>query len=473
MSAPTAPRPVAPARGRKRVSPFSPDAPIQPLWKPFIAFLVPMVASNLLQGLSGSLNNIYVGQMLGVSALAAVTSFFPMLFFMISLIIGIGAGASILIGQAFGAGDTSRIKAIAATSLTVVLIMGVLVAIFGGTLTRSLLTLLGTPPDVLPDAIAYARIMLIAAPGVFVFLLATSMLRGVGDTITPLKTLGLSTVIGMILTPALIGGWIGLPPAGVTGGAWGSVVSMTIAMTWMTVHLRRGNHPLAPDRVFLKAMGIDRVLLGRVLRIGLPTGVMLVLISTSEILILSLVNRFGSDATASYGAITQVINYVQFPAISIGITASIFGAQAIGARRTDRLPAILRTALMLNLLLTGSLVVVVYLFTGPLLGLFLADPAVVARARGLLHIVVWALVIYGMGMATSSLMRASGDVLVPTAISGTAILLIGLPIGWYLSGPMGLEGVWLSYPIAFCLLASGQAAYYNLVWKRRPIRRLV
>ncbi|KYO52449.1 MATE family efflux transporter [Tistrella mobilis] len=473
MSAPT-PRSPAPAgRGKPRVSPFSPKAPVQPLWKPYLAFLVPMIGSNLLQAASGSLNNIYVGQMLGVSALAAVTSYFPLMFFMISLIIGLGAGAAVLIGQAFGAGETGQIKAIAATTLSVVVAAGLLVAVFGGTATTAILSLLGTPPDVLPQAVAYARIMLIATPGIFLYLLATSMLRGVGDTITPLFTLGLATLIGMVLTPALIRGWAGLPQMGVTSPAWASIISMTIATTWMVIHLRRRNHPLAPDGVFLRALGFNRTLLAKVLRIGLPTGIMLVLISLSEILILSLVNRFGSDATASYGAITQIVNYVQFPAISIGITASIFGAQAIGAGRTDRLSEILRTALTFNLVLTGSLVVLVYVFSGPLLGLFLADPAVVAEARTLLHIVVWALVIYGMGMATSSLMRASGMVLLPTLVSGTAILAIGLPVGWALSARIGIEGVWMSYPVAFCLLAAGQSALYHLVWKKRPIRRLV
>eukprot|EP01032_Pedospumella_encystans_P003961 gene3961-4687_t len=113
--------------------------------------------------------------------------------------------------------------------------------------TTPLLAALGTPPDVLAEATRYARIMLIAMPGVFVFLISTAMLRGVGDTVTPLLTLLISTTIGMLVTPALIRGWGGLPQLGVTSGAWGSVLSFLVATLWLGWRLRRRNSPLAPD----------------------------------------------------------------------------------------------------------------------------------------------------------------------------------------------------------------------------------
>ena len=184
--------------------------------KTFLFFLAPMLLSNILQSLSGTINNIYIGQMIGVSALAAVSSFFPVMFFFIAFVIGLGAGASVLIGQAWGARDVAKAKAVAGTTLAVGILLGLAVAVFGGAFTTPLLALLGTPPDVLADSTSYARIMLIAMPGLFVFLLSTAMLRGVGDTVTPLLTLIISTVVGLIVTPALIRGWGGLPQLGVT-----------------------------------------------------------------------------------------------------------------------------------------------------------------------------------------------------------------------------------------------------------------
>jgi putative MATE family efflux protein len=317
------------------VQTVTPPHPI--LWKSYLAFLVPMIMSNLLQALSGTVNNIYLGQMLGVGAMASVSAFFPVLFFLISFMIGLGSGAAVLIGQAWGANEQDRVRAIAGTTLMVGLLAGSIVALFGGAFTEHMLTLLGTPADILPGSTDYARVMLIAAPAIFIFLLITSMLRGVGDTKTPLYILLISTALSMVLTPALIRGWLGLPKLGVTSGAYAAGASFLIAMSWAIWYLRRtdhptnsarssatyllsqppSKHPLAPDSSFLKHLRIDKAILGKVLKIGLPTGLSMITISLAEIAVLFLVNRFGSQATAAYGAVNQIVNYVQFPLLSL------------------------------------------------------------------------------------------------------------------------------------------------------------
>ena len=442
------------------------------LWKAFLAFLGPMMLANILQALSGTINNIYLGQMLGVWAMASVSAFFPVLFFFISFMIGLGAGASVLIGQAWGAREYERVKAIAGTTLSVGIGVGLVVSVFGGWLTGPMLTLLGTPADILPGATSYARIMLIAAPGIFVFLLATSMMRGVGDTVTPLLTLLISTAIGLAITPALIRGWGGLPRMGVASGAWASVASYGAALIWLGWYMLRRKHPLAPDSVFLHHMNIDRAILVKVLRIGLPTAVQMITISLAEVALLFLVNRFGSNATAAYGAVNQVVAYVQFPAISIAITASILGAQAIGAGRVNSLGAIARTGILMNLFITGGLVVLAYLFSRTIVGLFITSAPVVEVAQTLLHIMLWSSIIFGMSSVLSGLMRASGSVLMPTSISIFAILAIEVPVAWFLSHRIGLDGIWIAYPVAFVAMLAMQTAYYRLVWSKRPIRRL-
>ncbi len=442
------------------------------LWKVYLAFLVPMIGANILQALSGTINNIYLGQMLGVSAMAAVSAFFPVLFFLISFMIGLGAGASVLIGQAWGAREPERVKAIAGTTLAVGLCFGVVVALFGGIFTQPLLLALGTPADILPGATAYARIMLIAAPCIFVFLLSTSMLRGVSDTKTPLKTLLISTTVGLLVTPALIRGWLGLPQLGVTSGACAAGAGFAIALAWMAWHLRRIQSPLAPDADFIRHIRFNRVILAKVLKIGLPTGLNIMTISLAEVAVLFLVNRYGSQATAAYGAVNQIISYVQFPAISIAITASILGAQAIGAGRTHTLGKIAKTGILLNLVLTGSLVLLGYLFSRHIIGLFITDPAVVEMAQTLLHIMLWSCVVMGMGMVLSGLMRASGTVLWPTTIAILTILLVLIPSAWALSNRYGINGIWAAYPICFLTSLALQTAYYRVVWKKKPIRRL-
>jgi putative MATE family efflux protein len=442
------------------------------LWKAYLAFLVPMIISNILQALSGTVNNIYLGQMLGVQAMAAVSAFFPVLFFFIAFMIGLGAGASVLIGQAWGAKEPERVRAITGTTLMVGLYAGLAVALLGGTLTEPLLRLLGTPADIMPGAVAYARVSMVAAPGIFIFLLITSMMRGVGDTQTPLKTLAISTVVGLVATPAFIQGWLGLPRLGVASGAWASVLSFIAAIVWTAWHMLRVNHAMAPNAALRKHLRVDAAILAKVLRIGLPTGLSMITISLAEIAVLFLVNRFGSQATAAYGAVNQIVSYVQFPAISIAITASILGAQAIGGGRTHMLGQIARTGIVMNLVLTGGLVLLGYLFSRSMLGLFITDAAVVDLAQTLLHIMLWSSVIMGMSMVLSGLMRASGVVLWPTAISMFAIGCVEVPVAWGLSLHYGLNGIWAAYPIAFLVMLGLQTAYYRLAWRHMPIRRL-
>lgn len=443
------------------------------LWKTFAAFLGPMLLSNILQSLSGTLNNVYVGQMLGVGALAAVSSFFPVMFFFIAFTIGLGAGASVLIGQAWGAGDLTKVKAVAGTTLTVGISFGLLVAVFGGLFTTPLLNALGTPPDILVDATRYARIILIAMPGLFLFLLSTAMLRGVGDTVTPLFTLGISTSIGLVLTPALIRGWGGLPQLGVASSAAATVVSFLVATIWLAFRLRAKNSPLAPDAEFFRYLRIDLKILKSVLKIGVPTGVQMIVISLAELALLSFVNGYGSNATAAYGAVNQVVAYAQFPAISIAITASILGAQAIGRGQANTLGDITKTALLMNLALTGTLVLLGYAFSRYLMAFFITSEPVIALAQTLLHIMLWSTVIFGMQAVLSGVMRASGSVLVPTAISIACIALVEVPVAWFMSQRIGINGIWVAYPVTFVAMLSLQTAYYRLVWRKKAVVRLV
>lgn len=444
-----------------------------PLWRVYLVFLVPMVLSNILQGLSGTINGIYIGQMLGTHALAAVSGMFPIVFFFISLVIGIGAGASVLIGQAWGAREPGKVKAIAGTALVLGALIGLVAAVVGGVFAREAMQALGTPPDVLDDAVAYARVMLLIMPLLLVFIVFTQLLRGVSDTVSPLVALLLSTVLGLLLTPALIKGWLGLPPLGIQSAAYAGLVSYAAALGFLVWRLKRHQHVLAFDAEMLGALRLNRVILGKVMRIGLPTGLQMVVISMSELVILSLVNGHGSQATAAYGAVTQIVNYVQFPALSIAITASILAAQSIGADKVERLSPILRTGLWLNLALTGSLVLVGYALSHHLLGLFLTDADVRLQAEQLLHIMLWSLLLFGFQAVVGGVMRASGVVLVPMAISIFCILCVQLPVAYLLDLRLGLPGVWMAFPIAYLVMLVLQSAYYRMVWQFRRIERLV
>jgi putative MATE family efflux protein len=444
----------------------------RPLWKTFLVFLGPLVLTNMLQALSGTLNNIYVGQMLGIGALAAVASFFPLLMLFVAFVIGLGSGASVLAGQAWGARNIERVRAIAGTVVCAGALLGATIGLFGFFLAGPLLRLLGTPVDVLPDAIAYARVMMAFLPLLFVSILAASVLRGVSDTVTPLLSLLISSAVILLLTPALIRGWTGLPPLGVTSGAWATVVATALSLAWMVWHLLRRRHPLAPDRAFGPHWRIEPALLRPVVRLGIPTGLFFVTGSLADLALVSIVNSHGSQATAAWGAVSQVMAYVQFPAMSISIAASVLAAQAIGAGRLEQVDAVTRVGLGMNIALTGGLAVLVALLAPHMVGLFITDAAVVRLAASLLHIAVLGPILLGLGSVFSGVMRASGTVLVPTTISLSLLAFVLFPLGWSFNHVFGLPGIWMAHPTTYLIGLTLQACYFYGVWKKKPLRRL-
>lgn len=445
----------------------------KPLWKSFLRFLAPLMLSNALQSLFGTVSNVYVGQMIGVDALAAVSTFFPVFFFLFAFVMGLSTGATVLIGQAFGAGEQGRIRIVVGTTLAVGLLLSMFVGLIGGLFSRQLMTALATPADILDQASRYARIMLLTMPLGFTFLLMTAMIRGVGDAVTPLLALALSTAIGLILTPMLIRGAFGLPALGITSPAWAAAISNATTLLALAAYLLRKKHALAPDVALLRRLRLNRAVIGQILAIGLPSAVGMVVMAIAELVLLGLVNGFGSDATAAYGAVNQVMGYTQFTAMSISIAVSILGAQAIGGGDRARLDGIVRAGLAFNFVLTGGLVALIYLMPRAVLGIFITDGAVLDLAKGLLTVALWSSVPFGLATTFSGAMRAAGVALTPMLLSIFAIVAIELPSAVILSRTIGLEGVWAAYPIVFCAMFVLQMGYYLLVWRKRAIRRLI
>ncbi|WP_262048552.1 MATE family efflux transporter [Bradyrhizobium sp. Bra78] len=444
-----------------------------PLWKTFFRFLAPLMLSNALQSLFGTISNVYLGQMIGVDALAAVSVFFPVMFFLFAFVMGLSTGATVLIGQAFGAGERGRIKVVVGTTLAIGLLLSISVALVGGLFSRQLMTALATPADILDQASAYARVMLLTMPLGFVFLLMTAMIRGVGDALTPLLALALSTAIGLILTPMLIRGSFGLPVTGITSPAWAAAIANALTLIALAIHLLRKKHALAPDAAMLRHLRLDRAMLGKILGVGLPSAIGMVVMAIAELVLLGLVNGFGSNATAAYGAVNQVMGYTQFTAMSISIAVSILGAQAVGGGDRARLDGIVRTGLGFNIVLTGGLVTLIYLAPRAVLGIFITDDAVLELAKGLLRIALWSSVPFGLATVFSGAMRAAGVALTPMLLAIFAIVAIELPAAVILSRTIGLQGVWAAYPIVFCAMFLLQMGYYLLVWRKRTIRRLI
>ncbi len=439
----------------------------QNLWKAFLIFLLPLIATNILQSLSGTINTVFVGQMLGVNAIAAVAVFFPILF------CGLSAGSTVLIGQAWGGKNIEKVRCVVGSTLFMTLIGGSVIALFGVIFAEQILLALGTDPEVMHLSLPYVQWMLAGSPLIFIYIIYTSILRGVGDSTTPLFASALTIGVGLLVTPILIGGYFGFPKMGIISPAIATILGNLAVLLFLILYLKHKQHPLKLDWALLKHIRHQPQLSRMILRLGVPTGVQMVTTSLAGLVIVGLVNRYGAEATAAYGAVNQVLNYIQFPALSIAIAASVFGAQAIGAGKSDLLNKVTRTALGMNFLFTGGLVILAYLFSKYLMALFITDPQVVVLGQQLLFIVLWSILFFGASAIFASIMRSSGTVTVPMLINIFAILCIEVPAAYLFSRWWGLEGIWYAYALAFVSLCILQGLYYQLVWKKKTVQALI
>ncbi|MBV8725781.1 MAG: MATE family efflux transporter [Candidatus Eremiobacteraeota bacterium] len=445
----------------------------KPMWQILLVFLVPLMLSNVLQSASQTMASIWIGRLISTQALGAISAVFPIVFLLFSFVFGVSSGASVLIGQAYGARDHHKVKKIAGTVIGAGLYLGIIVAILGFFGSPTILDWLRTPHDILASSDAYARVLFLTMPVFFVYFVYATILRGTGDSTTPFYALIVSAVLAIVITPVFIVGLFGLPKLGVVSAALAGFIANAAALGWLLYYLNRHDHPLKFDRETLGDMLIDWSILRSVVRIGVPTGIQVMMVSLAEIAVISFVNRFGSSATAAYGAVNQVVGYVQFPAISIGISASIFGAQCIGARREDKLGSVIRSAVGLNYVVGGIIIGLCYLFAWQILGWFITDVHTLDIAHELLMITLWSYLLFGNSAVLSGVMRGSGTVLWPTINGIFAIWGVEVPAAYLLMHYFGLKGVWLGYPIAYCVVLALQFSYYQFVWKRKTHERLV
>lgn len=437
-----------------------------------LLFLLPMLLSNITNGVSSTLQAIMVGQRLGVEGLAALAAFLPLFYLLMSFLFGFTSGSSVLVAQAYGKGEVPKVKAVTGTGVTVVFLLGWAMASLGYATMPYLLRVMGTPPHVYHDAVAAARIAVWCLPPFFLFFLYSALLRGLGDSRTPFTFL-LVNVAGITGATAIALFGLGIPSQGIRSVGWGYGVGDTLAFLSIFLWLRKRGHVLWLDRKDLRYFWPRREILLPMLRIGLPTALQNMLVALSEMAILGMVNRFGASATAAFGAYWQVSNYIQMPAISLTVAVSVFGAQAVGAGRIQELEKVVRSGLVLNFTVGGLLVALAYLLAPIYLPWFLTESEALAIALRLIWITGWSYLLFGISGVLTGIMRATGVVFWPSAISVLVIWLVEIPVAYGLSRLIGIDGVWWGYAAAFTVGLLLIGLYYRYAWQGKTYQALI
>ncbi len=445
-----------------------PATPNRPLWPPYLQLLLPLVLTHVLQGVGGIVDGVWIGRLLGTPGIATVSAFFPVFFVILSIIVGMSAAVSVLVGRAFGRQDLVAMRQVAATALGIALAIGVALALAGALGAGALMRLLGTPTDIEVDATRYATVALLGMPLTFILWTCMALSRGAGDPVSPMWAIAAATAVGAVATPAWIEGWGVLPALGILGAAVSGLLAQGVAFACLLWRWRRAAHPMIAAGWRAIATRAQRPVAREIMRIGLPSSLQMLSMALAEMVLLGIVNRHGSAVTAAYGAATQLLSWIQFPAMCLGIAASILGAHVVGAGRAHRLPAVLATGLWVNAVVTTAFAAAGHVFAPAALSLFLSEPAVREMAVVLMRTVAWSVVLLGWSNVIVATLRAGGVVFAPTALGMLAIFAVELPVATMLEARLGIAGVWWAYPAAFAAMLLLQAGYVLAAWRHPP-----
>jgi len=425
-------------------------------------FAVPILFANVLQSLNGSVNSIWVGRFLGEAALTATSNANTVMFLLIGAAFGIAMAATILIGQCIGANNLRETRRVVGTSATFFAAISVAMGIAGLVLCRPLLIAMSTPPDSLPLAVAYMRVIFLALPFLYMYAFVMAVLRGAGDSKTPFYFMLLSVGIDIALNPVFIFGLGPLPRLGIAGSALATFVAQAVSLSALIRHLYRRHHILCLHRSELRFLRPDPALIGTLVKKGIPMSAQMLVLSLSGVLMITLVNRFGVDTTAAFGAALQIWNYIQMPAFAVGMAVSAMTAQNVGAGQWNRVTTIARVGVLYSVLLTGSVVLVIELLNTRVFALFLpADSNALAIASHMNRIVTPSFILFGISLTLFGVVRATGAVMAPLIILTIALLGVRFPFAEALLGRYQVDAVWWSFPVSSLLATALAVLYYR------------
>ena len=431
------------------------------VWKVISRFALPLLIGNLLQQLYNVTDSVIVGQFLGKEALAAVSASFFIYYFIISLVIGIGSGTTVVISQFYGAKRFDELQKAFSSFFIFMLVAGVLLSIIGIIFAEPMFRLTNTPEEVIPQAVLYFRIYV---GGTFLFVTFNSIisiLRGVGESVRPMLFILLTTVLNVILDLVFIAvfHW------GIEGAARATVIAQGIGMCVALAYINN-THPLLSIKK--KDLVFDTSLFKEGLRIGLPTSVQQCAISLGLIALLGIVNSFGTETLTAYGAAGKIDTIIIQAVLTLSGALAAFCGQNIGARRLDRVRARVRFARLVNVVLGLATFTAIYFFGDTMMLAFTNDPEVIAIGQEYLLIIGGFFIVHGGLNVFNGALRGAGDTLFTMVVSLTCLWLIRIPLAYWFSSIWGRVGIWWAIGASLCIGLAVTYIYYRLgFWKNK------
>lgn len=428
-------------------------------------FATPMLLGNVFQQLYNVTDSIIVGRFLGKEALAAVGASFPLIFMLVSFIIGISSGSTIIIAQYFGAKDKEKVKRAMDTMYVFLFFASIIIGILGIIFSASIFRLIRLPEEIIPQASTYMSIYLSGILFFFGFNGTSALLRGLGDSKTPLYFLIISTVFNIFfdLLFIVVFRW------GIEGAALATVIAQAGAFFSLTIYLNQRHRMI--NLSFRKYVW-DREMFRTSIRIGLPTGFQQTFVSMGMLALLRIVNDYGTDTVAAYSVAVRIDGLASLPAMNFGQALSTYTGQNIGANRISRVNKGLKATFRMSIVVAVITSVLIMVFRQQLMALFTSDLEVIKIGARYLLIVSGFYVFFSSMFIIGGVMRGAGATVIPMFITLFSLWVVRIPIAAVLSKYMGVEGIWWAIPIAWFMGMTLSFLYYRSgKWKNKGVYR--
>lgn len=431
--------------------------------KLILDFAWPMLLGNVFQQMHNVINSIVVGNYLGKEALSAVGASFPIIFTLISLIVGVSIGFTVVLSQYFGAKNILMVRKTIDTMNIVLIVASVIVSTLGLIFNHAIFRMINLPPDVMPQATSYLDVYFIGIIFFFGFNGVAAILRGMGDSKTPLVFLVVATVLNIILDLL----FIVVFKWGVNSAAWATIISQGTVFLYSIYYLNK-NHKLIQIR--LRGLEFDKFIMKKTLAIGLPTGLQQTFVSIGMLALQGIVNRYGTNVIAAYSAVSRLDSFASLPAMTLSAALSTFVGQNMGAGKFDRIKKGYLSTIKITTIITVVMSTLILLFPHTLMRAFTPEPGVIDEGVKYLYIVSFFYLIFTIMFINNGLLRGAGDTLIPMFITLFSLWVIRIPIAWYLADKYGPVGIWWSIPIAWLFgLVLSYAYYMTGRWKKKGI----
>lgn len=447
-----------------------------PISHGLIKLAFPILCANVLQSLNGTVSAFWVGRSLGEAALTAITNAQSMMFLLTGAAFGITMAATILVAQRTGVDDVAAAKRVVSTGVIFFSTLSIALSALGVVFSEPLLITMRTASEVLPLALPYLRLMLLALPSMYLLTFVMSILLGLGDSTTPLKFVLLSVFLAMVLTPTFVlaGEAIAGAGAGVVGAALAMFAAQGGSLIALLRHLYSRRHPLCISAHDMALFNVDWSIVRELAGKGVPMGTQALVISLSSVLMITLVNSFGVTTTAAYAALMQLWTYILMPAVAMAVAVSTMAAQNVGAQNWSRVRSIARLGMAWSFLVTGAIVALTYAAESHVYRLFVpAESAALNIANHINSIVTWSLMLMSIPLVLFGVMRAAGAVMVPLLVHVVSLLIVRYPLALLLLNRWQADAIWWSFTISTVVDVVLAILYYRYGrWHRMERWRL-